>query len=689
MLYDGQGSQFFRDQNVLKEDLNNIEYTKIKTIRDSIQAGMATPGVCGIDSTSPFLLVSNPGADQISVAPGTAIDAYGRIITVPASTAVSGSILTDPNYHPAWPSRVNITVPVVLGQVYYVHLGYAIQEGIPGTDDTGALFNTRRYDSYTIYVDQSISSSNGDIVLASYQGDGSAVTNLSDIRSFYTALAASSAGTNSLENGIADDPPPNYNNFINAISAGSLGMTIANYTSPSIYGRATIAPITSLVSLNGKILTGSPAVNIVDWTDADDNTSGIFIIYLTDDKIVHRTSIAGDLSILADNTVLPLFKVYWDALNNILSFKEDLRKWNIALTRIGGMQVTSGSLILNERRAGQTHMSGAQVCFTDVNHKLDFFLQGQYETGTYGFAFTLSDPLLVSGSFIHIGANPTAADVMELRFGKTNVGFIEGLLRYTYSTDKFYLSAAVDIQQDFTLRSLSDSASANAIITFCGTNPQTLLWKSSPARFEFSGDVYSIGSFRGTNLFVGNPGDVFVTPDVSGSIKANGALYVSNFAQIGQALKVSGSHTGDGLSIVTQANISVDEIHVPGTDLSCGTVFFGSRNGYLKFRSNLGDPSSGFFLFSHDVTATGNLSCANLLASSTVATVTVQADVINPTFVLDVNGDLDVNGEISGSEQQTPSVRPGLPKVGQTYFDPTGNLLWIYNGSAWKSVSLT
>ncbi|MCK4359410.1 MAG: hypothetical protein KAW92_11855 [Candidatus Cloacimonetes bacterium] len=161
MIYDGLRSIFFGDQDVYKEDLNNVEYTKLKTIRDSLAACISQAGVAIESLASDGLKVSGS-----TVNPGTALDKYGRIIYVPSNTAASGSVASDPYYHPAWPSRT------ASGSGNYVNIYYDVQYDISENDDTGASHYTRAYDSYTILIEGSPpSDESGGICLASGGAD--------------------------------------------------------------------------------------------------------------------------------------------------------------------------------------------------------------------------------------------------------------------------------------------------------------------------------------------------------------------------------------------------------------------------------------------------------------------------------------------------------------------------------------
>jgi len=174
-LYIGAESNFFDDQQIFAQDLNNIEYTKIKTIRDTIAACISQPGVA-IDSLAETALqVVYVDNKHFTVNPGTAIDKYGRIIYVPDDTSASGSIATDPHYHPAWPDRVNIAhgqSPNVV-TTYYVNIYYATQQGIQESGSFGNYY-TREYDSYRIAVETALpDADSGGISLANFQVNSS------------------------------------------------------------------------------------------------------------------------------------------------------------------------------------------------------------------------------------------------------------------------------------------------------------------------------------------------------------------------------------------------------------------------------------------------------------------------------------------------------------------------------------
>ena len=172
-IIDGNGSQFFPDQEVHAADLNNIQYTSIHTLRNFIKNITKTPGVFMNNATDNNLLVtSNSDGTRLEVLPGIAVDNQGRIIHIPQDPAiVSGSIGQDPLYYPARPDRTDIDPLVSSAGIYYVNLTHASIFDIPEFDDTGVVHNTRVYDSYKISVD-STKTIEG-VVLASAQFDAS------------------------------------------------------------------------------------------------------------------------------------------------------------------------------------------------------------------------------------------------------------------------------------------------------------------------------------------------------------------------------------------------------------------------------------------------------------------------------------------------------------------------------------
>ncbi len=174
----GYGSQFFEDQHVLPKDLNMIEYSKTKLLRDYVRAKTRQPGVLINSTDETDLKVITTDGSTFDVNSGTAIDSDGRLIIVPNNTAVSGSLSNDPAYHPAWPSRQNLTTEITAAGTYYINLKYAQQSGDIRYDDAGESHETRIYDSFSIAVE----STRKDITLAKVQlnASGSIVTDVSE-----------------------------------------------------------------------------------------------------------------------------------------------------------------------------------------------------------------------------------------------------------------------------------------------------------------------------------------------------------------------------------------------------------------------------------------------------------------------------------------------------------------------------
>jgi len=153
-VLDGYSGQFFADQNVTAKDLNMVGYSNIKAFRDYLKAFTANAGVVSSNlTTDNSLKVVTANGTSFEVNAGTAVDYDGRIINIPPSTGVSGSLGNDPLYRPALPNRTNLPTGVTSPGTYYVNLVYTPLYDSVQYDDSGNAFNTRVYDSYTISVD--------------------------------------------------------------------------------------------------------------------------------------------------------------------------------------------------------------------------------------------------------------------------------------------------------------------------------------------------------------------------------------------------------------------------------------------------------------------------------------------------------------------------------------------------------
>jgi hypothetical protein len=157
---EGYGANFFQDQHVAAADLNMVEYSKTKLLRDYLTSLMKTPGVLTSNITTDTSLkvitqasTGSTTSSVLTVNPGIAIDQRGRLIYVPAyPTLTSGSLVSDPLYYPARPERTNIPISsfnlVHQAGSYFMNLYYATIEGSSETDDAGNSYATRIYDSY-------------------------------------------------------------------------------------------------------------------------------------------------------------------------------------------------------------------------------------------------------------------------------------------------------------------------------------------------------------------------------------------------------------------------------------------------------------------------------------------------------------------------------------------------------------
>jgi hypothetical protein len=210
--YEGAGSIFFNDQYIYKEDLNNIEYTKIKTIRDSLAACIKQPGVAIASLSDSSLKVEYVDAKHFTVNPGFAIDKFGRLIYVPNDVSQYGNTIDDPEYHPKYPDRENLShskVPSVSTR-YYANIYYNTQQDITESDDEGESYYTRDYDSYYIACEDfqagtssSFGSGSLGICLGSFEvntsGDirFSEITDMRPLLEVYSNVAASGSVSSS------------------------------------------------------------------------------------------------------------------------------------------------------------------------------------------------------------------------------------------------------------------------------------------------------------------------------------------------------------------------------------------------------------------------------------------------------------------------------------------------------------
>jgi hypothetical protein len=178
-------SNFFDDQYVYSNDLNNTETTKADQIILRTQAPLGSSGgiyqglsygsasvIAGgvFGSPADYSLSKNLMAvggvllSRIDVYPGTALSPTGELIIVPSyvEIPISSSTLTT-----NWTST-----PSVLN---YVKIRYQESSGSFGTDDLGNSYATRYYGSYFINIDGTPPDTTKEILLATFTANGSGV----------------------------------------------------------------------------------------------------------------------------------------------------------------------------------------------------------------------------------------------------------------------------------------------------------------------------------------------------------------------------------------------------------------------------------------------------------------------------------------------------------------------------------
>jgi len=188
-IIDSTGSQFFADQQVQAEDLNNIQYSTIQTFRAYLKSITKTPGVYLNTYTSPAItagalgVTCNSTGTTFTVAPGAGVDALGNLIIVPSSTEAIGDLSTDPAYYPERPTRTALPFDVTGNGTYFINIYPDTMYSFSEPDDSGNTHNTRAYDSYEIKVESSQittgeESGGGGLTLARVILDGGSIKEL-------------------------------------------------------------------------------------------------------------------------------------------------------------------------------------------------------------------------------------------------------------------------------------------------------------------------------------------------------------------------------------------------------------------------------------------------------------------------------------------------------------------------------
>jgi hypothetical protein len=194
-------SNYFNDEDVYADDLNNTESTKAHQLVLRTQAPLGYSGGYSLSSASiyqggiygspaDYLLNKNfycsnvvPGGSVLTVYNGTALSPTGDIIVqsvlpegyITFALGTSGSV---------W----NWTVtPNVLN---YIKLSYQETSGSVGVDDLGNVFASEYYASYMLTVDGNPANPATQILLATFIADGSGkiLTGLTDCRTYVSTV---------------------------------------------------------------------------------------------------------------------------------------------------------------------------------------------------------------------------------------------------------------------------------------------------------------------------------------------------------------------------------------------------------------------------------------------------------------------------------------------------------------------
>ena len=637
---DGVGSQFFDDQDVLSEDLSNVEYTKLDLIRKTVQATMSSYGVCAMDNTSNALLVSLDDQYHFTVSNGSAIDGYGKLIYVPVDTSASGSITTDPLYHPAWPDREYVAHGKTDAGTYYVHIAHAVQEDILDTDDTGTQYYKRAYDSYSITVTDQSSGSGNSVVLASFAVDSvGRATNLMDRRTFYTAAVPNSVSLTGHqayyhENGLGDRVPPVYaDGYASAWSDGSLGITISQAGTSAT---AIFNDISSFLNLDGNYLTGTLGNYDLTWVDAD--TTGYYVIYIDTSLFIRRTSV-GDYSDARATGTFPLFMVHWSD-SNVLTIISDLRKWNVADTWVGNSQFSSGSLTLNSGSLGRVKRTSLN--FRDPSAAL------YYEDSVFHFTKDVSvDDDLVVG---------VTNGYYDIYCAHNYYANYEGSARDTYLYLDYYSGTP--------------------------TRQKYLMWSNINSRFEFNDDLYISGSINSNGLAIN--GDLSITGDLSvGGIidevttstvtaTASGSLF--NTLTTTGNLRVGGNGRVDGGLTIYGSCYVVDDVSVSGNGQIKGPLYLGEAS------STAGDAAM-YWNFPYGSSLTWNVTSLRFEFANKVY---MPQLITDSAIISELSGSIATDGDVYSNTTHNLSMNTigGEITERSASNDTTyEGFMWIYSGA--------
>jgi hypothetical protein len=194
-------SNYFSDEYVYSDDLNNTESTKAHQLILRTQAPLGYSSGYSLSSASvyqggiygspaSYLLPVNcqcasivPGGSVLTVYSGTALSPAGEVIIIPSTPqnfVTIGVGTAGATYN--WTATPNV--------LNYVKLSYQETSGSLGADDLGNVFATEYYGSYFITVDGTLPNPATQILLSTFTADsaGRIVTGPIDCREYVSTI---------------------------------------------------------------------------------------------------------------------------------------------------------------------------------------------------------------------------------------------------------------------------------------------------------------------------------------------------------------------------------------------------------------------------------------------------------------------------------------------------------------------
>jgi hypothetical protein len=278
-------SNFFNDQTVLSDDLNNIAVTVQDQLTLRSQAPLGNSGGIGAGNsawsgsvtqggvygyakdylnTAVNFYINQNSPSQITLAVGTALDALGNVIYLasPKTMVLTGS---DNNYE--WVSSPSV--------VNYIKLRYQETSGSLKSDSLGNQYATRYYGSYYVEIDSATPLTN-DILLGTFPADGSGNINTSTIQDRRTYVRTlTSADAVALDP--TDLPVPTWstvNDHVQALGTGTPTNKNAHGLTPTDIGWVDTTPehreeghVPGIVDLTGaystyRLVSYTPQINL-------------------------------------------------------------------------------------------------------------------------------------------------------------------------------------------------------------------------------------------------------------------------------------------------------------------------------------------------------------------------------------------------------------------------------------------